>query len=283
MAVVGSRGFLGSAIAAGLAARGSRVTGFTRTDPVLVDDALAPRAVDVPVLVWAAGGITPTVAQEEPARVEAELAAFRSFARAAASRPAPPRIVLLSTGGAMYGGAGRPPYAETDAPHPPNAYGAYKLAQERVLADAGLAATAMRVANAYGPGQRGDHGQGVLAIWMRAALAGAPIRLYGGGTVARDYVHVDDVVDAVARVIARPDAPPVVNIGSGVPTPLCDLLDVLTHAIGADGVRVEHLPSRGVDPDSTWLDVSLAHDALGWEPRVGLAEGIAGMWERRAA
>ncbi|MDN4476065.1 NAD-dependent epimerase/dehydratase family protein [Demequina sp. SYSU T00192] len=280
-AVVGSGGFLGSAIVAGLTSRSARVTGFTRQDPVLVDDALSPRAADVPVIVWAAGGITPTVAAEDPDAVAAELGAFRAFAAAAAARPAPPRIVLLSSGGAVYGRPAVPPYAETDAPAPPNAYGAYKLAQERVLAAAGLPATVMRIANAYGPGQRGAHGQGVLAIWMRAIRAGEAIALHGDGAVARDYVHADDVVDAVARIVDAPQPPPVVNVGSGTPTSLAALLELLGDAVGPDRMRVDRRPSRGVDPDSTWLDIALAREALGWEPRVPLAAGIADMWERQ--
>ncbi|WP_062290549.1 NAD-dependent epimerase/dehydratase family protein [Demequina phytophila] len=281
-AVVGSRGFLGSAIAAGLGARGLRITGFTRDDPVVVDDALAPRAADVPVIVWAAGGITPTVAAEDPAAVEAELDAFRTFARAAAGAPAAPRIVLLSSGGAVYGPPARPPYREADAPAPPNAYGAYKLAQERILAEAGLRSTAVRIANAYGPGQRGAHGQGVLAIWMRELRAGEAVTLHGDGAVARDYVHADDVVAAVARVIAADEPPAVVNVGSGTPTSLAQLVELLGAAVGPDAMRVDRLPSRGVDPDSTWLDVSLARETLGWKPRVPLAEGICDMWNRQA-
>ncbi|WP_062519333.1 NAD-dependent epimerase/dehydratase family protein [Demequina silvatica] len=282
-AVVGSRGFLGSALVAGLTARGLRITGFTRDDPILVDDALVTRAAHVPVIVWAAGGITPTVAAEDPDAVAAELDAFRTFAEAAAARPAAPRIVLLSSGGAIYGPPARPPYREADAPAPPNAYGAYKLAQERILAEAGLRSTAIRIANAYGPGQRGAHGQGVLAIWMRELRAGEAITLHGDGAVARDYVHADDVVEAIARVLALPDAPAVVNVGSGVPTSLAELVELLHAAVGPDAMRVDRLPSRGVDPDSTWLDVSLAREALGWEPRVPLAAGVADMWARRGA
>ncbi|WP_169747735.1 NAD-dependent epimerase/dehydratase family protein [Demequina subtropica] len=282
VAVVGSGGFLGSAITAHLGARGASVTGFTRDDPILADDALAPRAADVPVIVWAAGGITPTVAADDPDAVAAELEAFRAFARAAAARPVPPRIVLMSSGGAIYGRPALPPYGEADAPHPPNAYGAYKLAQEAVLAEAGLDATAIRVANAYGPGQRGAHGQGVLAIWMREVREGRAITLHGDGSVARDYVHADDVADLVARVIAHPAPPAVVNCGSGSPTSLAELLELLRAAVG-DALRVEQLPHRGVDPDSTWLDATLAREALGWEPRMALADGIADMWARTAA
>ncbi|SEJ65745.1 NAD-dependent epimerase/dehydratase family protein [Demequina mangrovi] len=282
VAVVGSGGFLGSTIAAHLTSAGAAVTGFTREDPILADDALAPRAHDVPVIVWAAGGITPTVAAEDPDAVEAELDAFRAFARAAAARPVPPRIVLLSSGGAIYGRPAVPPYAESEPPHPPNAYGAYKLAQERIVSEAGLDLTAIRIANAYGPAQRGARGQGVLAIWMREVREGRAVTLHGDGAVARDYVHADDVADLVARVIAHEAPPRVVNCGSGTPTSLADLLALLREVAG-DALRVEQLPHRGVDPDSTWLDVARARNELGWEPRIALADGIADMWARTSA
>lgn len=137
----------------------------------------------------------------------------------------------------------------------------------------------MRIANAYGPGQRGSRGQGVLGLWMRAVLDGEPVRVYGSVDVERDYVYVDDAADAIARVVERPDAPGIVNVGSGHPTHLGDLLDMLAYVVGPERVRLERLPARAVDPGSTWLDVSLARDALAWEPRTRLADGMARMWE----
>ncbi len=279
VAVVGSGGFLGGAIARELASRGHQVAPFTRDDPPLVDGSWVPAAREVASVVWAAGSLSPTVAHERPDVVDAELAAFRDFVDAVVAREAPPRVVLLSSGGAVYGRPGFPPFKEWSEPHPANAYGAFKLEQERILAASHETATVARIANAYGPGQTGRRGQGVLGLWMRAVREGRPVVVHGDGEVERDYVYVDDVADAIARVVERPDAPAVLNIGSGVPTHLSVLLDLLEYVVGPERVRVEHRPARGVDPVSTWLDVTLAREALNWEPSTALADGIARMWE----
>ena len=278
IALVGSGGFLGSAIARALTARENSVVSYTRQSPVYSDGCLDDAAASASVLVWAAGGISPTVAQEHPALVRSELDHFRQVMDAVAAQPAPPRVVLLSSGGTVYGQPAAPPFREDDDPQPANAYGEYKLAQERVLDASGVVGTSLRVANAYGPGQQGARGQGVLAIWMRSVLAGEPIRIHGSGAVARDYVFVDDVAEAVAHVVDRADAPRALNIGSGQPTPLDDLVAHVVAVVGESRVIVDRMPSRGVDADSTWLDVTLARDRIGWMARTPLADGVGRMW-----
>lgn len=280
IALVGAGGFLGGAIGRVLSARGHRVLPFMRSTPLLIDGAIAPSAVHASVVVWAAGGASPTVAAERPDLVAAELADFRRAMECVAALVRQPRVILLSSGGTVYGAPDRPPFAEADRPYPANAYGRYKLAEEHILQDVGLNSTALRIANAYGPGQRGMRGQGVLAVWMRSILSGQPIRIHGSGAVARDYVFADDVAAAVELTIASETAPRALNIGSGLPTALDDLLAALTRVVGDDHVvTVDRLPSRGVDAASTWLDVSLAKETLGWTAAVPLEEGIARMWK----
>ena len=279
IALVGSAGFLGSAIGATLRSRGHRTHGFTRAAPIFDGRRLAPIANDVSVIIWAAGAVSPTVAAARPDVVEVELAEFRNAVNAVQRLDSPPRMLLLSSGGTVYGPPASAPYVESDAPSPSNKYGEYKLAEERIVLDAIADSVVLRVSNAYGPGQRGARGQGVLAVWMRSLLAGEPIRIHGSGAVARDYVYVDDVAEAVAAAVGCERPPRVVNVGSGRATSLDELAATFAKVTGDVEVRIERLPSRGVDAPSTWLDVGLATSQLDWRAGVDLEEGLTAMWE----
>ncbi|MEV8134053.1 NAD-dependent epimerase/dehydratase family protein [Microbacterium aurantiacum] len=280
IAIVGSRGFLGGAIVRALRDTVSTVSCITRQTPIVSDGVLQPSVSGVSTIVWAAGGISPLVAFEDPDAVTAELVHFRDTLDVLSEQEHPPRLILLSSGGAVYGSPPEPPFSERNVPRPPNAYGQYKLRQEDVARESALEVTALRVSNAYGPGQQGVRGQGVLGVWMRSALAGSPIRIYGDAGVARDYVFVDDVADAVLKTIGAPHAPDVLNIGSGVPTSLQQLLDALTSVVSDEiEIRVERGEARGIDPDSTWLDVGRAAATIAWAAETPLDVGIGRMWE----
>lgn len=275
--LVGADGFLGRAIARRSAASGLSVVPFTRSRPIVQDGTLSPAAAGLPVIVWAAGGVSPLVAAEQPEVAVAELREFTAALRAVASGGRPVRVLLLSSGGTVYGPPSAPPYREAEGVHPHSAYGRYMVAKERILHEE-VGGTALRVANAYGPGQRGVRGQGVLAFWMRAAHEGRPIQLMGSPAVARDYVYVDDVAAAVVAAVEAAAVPAALNVGSGSPTSLEMLLHTLSEVVATRTLDVERLPSRGVDADSTWLDVSLARDTLGWEAVVSLPDGMERMW-----
>lgn len=278
IALVGSRGFLGSAIAGSLRSRGASVAAFTRESPIHSDGVIAAEAAHVNVVVWAAGALSPTLAHQRPDLVHQELEEFQAAVDAVSRRADPPRLILLSSGGTVYGGGDGPPFRETVEPAPTNAYGEFKLAQEHIVAELGDRGCSVRISNAFGPGQRGARGQGVLAVWMQSILAGEAVRIHGSGSVARDYVYVDDVADAIVRVVETEDAQAIVNVGSGVPTTLDQLADEVRAVVGEGRVRIERLPSRGMDAASTWLDVSRARDRLGWVPKTTLREGIERMW-----
>ena len=283
VAVVGAGGFLGSAIASELDRRGHLVMRNTLENPLVDGGRWHPDAAGVRTVVWAAGMLTPAAAEDRPEAVAEQLAVFRDAVEAAAAQDVAPRMVLLSSGGAVYGPPARPPFREDHAAFPANAYGAFKWQEERILAEAAITTTAVRIANVYGPGQWGGRGQGVLPAWMAAIRDQRPIVMYGSGEVARDFVYVEDVADLIARVVERPDAPAVINAGSGKPTHLNDLLDLIEYTVGPENVRVQREPGRGVDAPSTWLDVTLAHQALGWRASTPLADGIARMWDWFAA
>jgi UDP-glucose 4-epimerase len=277
--VVGGRGFLGAGIASALRAGGHEVRVLGRRDPVVDADGLAPDVAGADWVVWAASSINPMIAQHDPDRVALDAEAFDGFlAGLAAAGDDAPRVLLLSSGGTVYDETASPPYAEDSPTVPRSAYGRAKLALERRLLDVVPEAVVLRVANAYGPGQQVAPGQGVVAHWLHAVAAGQPVHLFGDPAVARDYVHVDDIADA-ARLVVESDlrGEPVLNVGAGRATSLSELLDAVQAATDAP-LRVERHEARTFDARSTWLDCTRAERALGWRPRVGLHEGIAGTW-----
>lgn len=279
LAVVGARGFLGSAITQAATREGVPTLRCGRDDPAVVDGRLADGIADARAVVWCASRVNPRLAAEHPELVERDLADFHEFLTLLSALPEAPRVILLSSGGTVYGPPASPPFSESDAPAPVNAYGASKLALERALADSGLDGVALRVANAYGPGQRPAPGQGVLAHWMTAVSQGRPVGVYGDPDATRDYVFVNDVADAVLAAASAATVPPVLNIGSGEATTLEHLLDALREAVAPAEVEVERGPARATDTTHSTLNVALARESLGWSARTSLHDGVAAMWE----
>lgn len=282
-AVVGASGFLGAAVMAALADAGVETAGYTLERPLFGADGLHRDAHGVRTVVWCASRINPRLAAEHPELIEADTADLRRALDAFSTWARPPRLVTFSSGGTVYGPPSEPPFAETEPPRPVNAYGEAKVAIERELEASGLDTVVLRVANAYGPGQRPAPGQGVLAHWMDAVLRGAEVQLYGNPDATRDYVYVDDIARAAVAAHAAASAPRVVNVGSGVATTLDDLLDALAPVVAPHALRVVRHEARDTDTAHSTLDVSLAASALGWTPRVGLAEGVARMWDWRTS
>ena len=195
----------------------------------------------------------------------------------AARRSGVRKIVNTSSGGAVYGVPQRYPTAEVAPVAPASPYAASKVAAELYLASFrslyGLDCTHIAPSNVYGPRQD-PHGEaGVLAVFARAMLAGRPTRLFGDGTNTRDYVYVDDVVDAFIRA-AGPDGSGLrFNIGTGVETSDRALHSAVAAAVGvADDPTFA--PPRLGDLRRSCLDASQARSTLGWSPQIALAEGL---------
>ena len=189
------------------------------------------------------------------------------------------RIVLASTGGALYGECGEP--APETAPRGPLApYGASKLAAEEYLATYNrlydTAHTSLRLGNVYGPRQD-PHGEaGVVAIFLGKLANGEAPHVYGDGTQERDYVFVADVVAATLAALERPAG--VFNVGTGTATSVLDLLDA---CLRASEVEVEPVfdPPRLGELQRSVLDPGLAERELGFTAQTPFADGIAATWE----
>ena len=204
------------------------------------------------------------------------------------------RHLLYASSSSVYGANTRMPFSVHDnVDHPLSLYGATKKANE-LMAHAyahlfGLPATGLRFFTVYGPWGRPD-----MAMWIfaDAIMAGRPIELFNHGNMRRDFTYVDDVVEAVVRLVERaPAADPawsseapdpgssaapwrIYNIGNNNPVELLEVVRLLEEAIGKKAKR-ELLPMQPGDVPATYADVDdLMRDA-GFRPSTPIAEGIA--------
>ena len=187
------------------------------------------------------------------------------------------KIIFASTGGAIYGEPEFIPVDEDCPTRPLSPYGCSKLAVEHYLylyyAQRGLPYVALRYPNVYGPGQNPKGEAGVTAIFALKMLAGEPCVIYGDGTETRDYVYIDDVVDAHARAAAAPFTG-VLCVGSGQEVTVPQIHDKLAALTGTK-IKPERQPLRPGEIHRICISGKRAKKVLGWEPRVGFDEGLA--------
>ena len=195
------------------------------------------------------------------------------------------RVVIASSGGALYGAADSLPAAEDTLAQQRSPYGTAKWVAEQYLgyfARTGAFATmALRYGNVYGPGQDGTGEAGVVAITsVRLARGLAPL-VRGDGEQTRDFVHVHDVARAnVAAVLG--DAGGAVNIGTGQETSVAHVVKALCAAAGFTGAP-EHTDLPQGEVRRSCLDVARARSVLSWDALVALEHGLAQTYEHIAA
>jgi UDP-glucose 4-epimerase len=188
------------------------------------------------------------------------------------------KVVFTSSGGSIYGEPAYLPVSERAGLDPHSPYAAAKVAGEfycgtyRTLY--GLETTVLAPGNVYGPRQD-PHGEaGVVAIFGTALLSGHRASIFGDGTAQRDYVFVDDVVDAFVRAAGQAGDGRRFNIGTGVGTSVRELHAVIAKAADAPDDPVFAEPRLG-ELQAVWLDCGAARRALGWEPLTTLTDGVA--------
>jgi len=203
--------------------------------------------------------------------------------------------LIYASSSSVYGGNRKLPFSARDGvDHPVSLYAATKKANElmaHAYADLyGLAATGLRFFTVYGPWGRPD-----MAYWLftDAILDGRPIKVFNEGRMARDFTHVDDVVEAVARLIVTPPAPQpdydrlapdpstswaphrVFNIGNDRPETLTDMIAILERATGRTAEKIM-APMQPGDVERTWADVGPLRAAVGFSPSTPLDAGLGG-------
>jgi UDP-glucuronate 4-epimerase len=229
--------------------------------------------------------------RDPQAYVDANLAGFVNVLEGC--RHAQCRHLVYASSSSVYGANTRMPLRGSDnVDHPLSLYGATKKANE-LMAHAyahlfAIPATGLRFFTVYGPWGRPD-----MAMWLFAAaiMDGKPIRLFNNGRMRRDFTYIDDVTEAVTRLLAKPPAPNaawsgetpdpassgapwrVYNIGNSRPVQLTDLVAVIERAVGKPAVR-ELLPMQPGDVVETCADCADLEREVGFRPGTSIEDGI---------
>lgn len=286
--VTGGAGFIGSNLVDGLLSRGDDVAvlddlstgrrenlaGGVRlhegsvSDPAAVDAAFADRPE---VVFHLAAQIDVRRAVADPAFDASVNVVGTAIVLEAARRAGSRRLVLASTGGAIYGDADAIPTAEDAQPRPLSPYGASKAAAEAYAALYerlhGMSTMSLRLSNVYGPRQDPRGEAGVIAIYCGlAADTGRPATIYGDGRQTRDFVYVGDVVDAFLAA-GNGDATGSCNVGTGRESTVLELAEALS-------LPARFEPERPGEVRRSCLDPSAAARVLGWRARTSLQDGL---------
>ena len=272
--VVGSNGFIGRKTVIKLENLGHKVTCITSENRDLLASRSFWAELNPNQIVWLASKITPSVAHNNPDLVREELDEFLRFVDALNGISS--HVIYASSGGTVYTDT-KLPFSESSQAAGANEYGKSKLAMEQVLINSEIRATILRISNAYGPGQRLNRGQGVIGTWLSQVLDGNHISVFGSLENVRDFVFIDDVVNAVVSGIDHSTNTDIFNIGSGVGLTLNELIQQIRIITGVD-FAINQLDGRSVDRTSIWLDIDKAEAELNWKPLVTLEDGLKLSW-----
>jgi len=188
------------------------------------------------------------------------------------------RFILASSGAPL--GEVEPPIHEELAPHPKSPYGASKLAGEGYCSayygTFGVETVALRFGNVYGPFS--SHKSSVVAKFIRRALEGKPLEIYGDGTQTRDFIYTEDLVDAIFKAATISGiGGEKFQIATNKETTVLELTDMLLDVLKENGitnVQVKHGPQRQGDVQRNYSDTSKAEKELGWRSNYQLKKGL---------
>jgi UDP-glucuronate 4-epimerase len=302
--VTGAAGFIGSHVAARLLVNGHAVTGLDNLnsyyDPQLkharldqlqsvsrfeflcldianrsaMESLFAREEFDLVIHLAAQAGVRYSV--ENPhAYTESNITGFLNILEGC--RRSRIGHLIYASSSSVYGGNTKTPFAVEDrVDHPVSLYAATKKANELMAHSYthlfGIPTTGLRFFTVYGPWGRPDMAPFKFA---KAILSGDPIEIYNYGRMKRDFTYIDDIVEGVIRVAAKPAAGyRLFNIGSSAPVELMDFVSELESALGKQA-RKKFLPMQAGDVVATYADVEQLESFTGYRPSTPLRAGVA--------
>jgi len=186
------------------------------------------------------------------------------------------KVVFSSSGGAIYGEQETYPAPESHVTRPLSPYGISKLCGEQYLSYyqrvSGLQVVNLRYANVYGPRQDPDGEAGVVAIFIQKLLNNEQAIVNGNGRQTRDFVYVEDVVEANLAVMGQ-ETQGTYNVGTGEETSINDVLRILVGHTNSTCKEL-HGPAKHGEQVRSVIDASKIRQELSWEPRTELSEGL---------
>lgn len=190
------------------------------------------------------------------------------------------KLLLVSSGGTVYGEVDNIPINEMHLTEPISPYGLTKLTMEHYAhlcsVTHGLKYTCVRPSNAFGVGQRPFVGQGFIATAIASSMQGLPIMIYGDGKTVRDYLYIDDLVSGILSVLKFGVDSQIYNIGSGTGRSniqVIEMIKPLMEEINCK-IRVDFLPARLIDVKYNVIDSTKLRNLSGWHPQISFEDGL---------
>lgn len=192
------------------------------------------------------------------------------------------KIIFASSGGTVYGDIQRNSFSESHQERPSSNYGITKFINEHVLRkiniETGIETIALRISNPYGPGQRVARAHGFITYALNSLIESKKFVIWGDGTIIRDFIYIDDLVEAFVRAIKAVGVTGNINISSGKGYSLNEIIGIIER-VAERKLMISYENPRGFDLQSTVLDNKRALYLLGWAPKVKISEGIRRAYE----
>ena len=192
------------------------------------------------------------------------------------------RIVFISSGGTIYGLPNEIPTPESASTNPITSYGICKLTIEKYLNLYehlyGIKSIILRVSNPFGPYQIAHKRQGVIAAFMQKTLENKPVEIWGDGTIIRDYIFIDDVIDSMILAATYEGNNKIFNIGSGYGKSILEIIECIQE-VSNSKTQIIYREGRNVDIPKSILDINRAQTELLWNPVHEFKSGMMKTYE----